>query len=216
MKFLASQLAYFLADRSVKRNIRSLLAFVSLLVSLMLLYSILFHYVALHEGQRHSWISGLYWTVVTMTTLGYGDIVFHSDLGRLFSTVVLLSGVLFLLVLLPFAFIQFFLAPWLEARSQMRAPRELPEGTRGHVLIAGYDPVAMSLIPRLEAYGYRYAVIESDVERALKLYDEGSVWSWERLTTWKRTGGCGPRTRRWCWPVGATSSTATSPSPCGN
>jgi voltage-gated potassium channel len=173
MKFLASQLAFFFADRSVKRNIRALMNFIVVLATMMLVYSVLFHYIAEYEGQHHSWLSGLYWTVVTMTTLGYGDIVFESDLGRMFAAVVLLSGVLFLLVLLPFAFIQFFYAPWIESRAQLRAPRRLPVGTRGHVLLTGYDPIAMSLIPRLEAYGHQYVVIESDVERALKLFDEG-------------------------------------------
>jgi voltage-gated potassium channel len=173
VKFIASQLAYFFADRSVKRNLRALMRFVAVLLSLMLLYSILFHYIAAAEGQYHSWLSGLYWTVVTMTTLGYGDIVFVSDLGRLFAVIVLLSGVLFLLVLLPFAFIQFFYAPWLEAQSQMRAPRELPVGTRGHVILTEYDAVSMSLIPRLASYGYSYVVLEPDIQRALELFDEG-------------------------------------------
>jgi voltage-gated potassium channel len=64
-----------------------------------------------------------------MSTLGFGDITFETDLGRLFSMFVLISGVLFLLVVLPFTFIQFFYAPWLESQSRMRAPRELPDDT---------------------------------------------------------------------------------------
>jgi voltage-gated potassium channel len=173
MKFLSSQLAFFFADRNVKRNVRALLRYLAGLLTAMAVYSVAFHFVALYEGQQHSWLTGVYWTVVTMTTLGYGDIIFHSDLGRMFSTVVLLSGVVGLLVVLPFAFIQFFYAPWIEARAKMRAPRSLPEGTRDHVLLTSYDPVAMSLIPRLEAYGHDYAVIEGDMERALKLFDQG-------------------------------------------
>ena len=61
-----------------------------------------------------------------MSTLGFGDIIFTSDVGRLFSIVVLLSGVVFLLVMLPFLFIRLFYAPWLEARVRTRAPREIP------------------------------------------------------------------------------------------
>lgn len=189
MKFLASQLAYFFADRRVRRNVKALGRFVLVLLAMMLVYSILFHYIAGAEGQRHSWVTGLYWTVVTMTTLGYGDIVFQSDLGRVFAVVVLLSGVLFLLVLLPFAFIQFFYAPWIESRAQMRAPRQLPVETRGHVILTGYDEVATSLIPRLVAYGYEYVVVESDVERALRLYDEGvrvAVGPIDDLETYRR------------------------------
>jgi hypothetical protein len=45
------------------------------------------------EGRYHSWITGLYWTLPVMTTLGFGDITFASDIGRLFSIIVLLSGI---------------------------------------------------------------------------------------------------------------------------
>ena len=46
----------------------------------------------------------------------------------------------YLLILLPFTFIQFFYAPWLEARDAARAPRELPDETEGHVLLTGSGP----------------------------------------------------------------------------
>ncbi len=84
-----------------------------------------------------------------MSTLGFGDITFSGDLGRLFSILVLLSGIIFLLVMLPFTFIQFFYAPWLEAQNKALAPRELPPGTRGHVIIIGPDSTALNLAQRL-------------------------------------------------------------------
>jgi lipoprotein signal peptidase len=70
-----------------------------------------------------------------MTTLGFGDITFTSDLGRAFSILVLLSGILLLLILLPFMFIRLFYAPWLEAQVRLKAPRELAENVSGHVII---------------------------------------------------------------------------------
>jgi len=79
------------------------------------LYAVLFHLIKLHvEHEQHSWITGLSWTRVVMTTLGFGDITLTSDTGRVFSILVLLSGVVFLLVMLPFLFIRLFYAPWLE------------------------------------------------------------------------------------------------------
>jgi len=39
-----------------------------------------------------------------MSTLGFGDITFSSDLGRIFSLIVLLTGIVYLLVMLPFTF----------------------------------------------------------------------------------------------------------------
>ena len=76
--------------------------------------------VAMAPGQR-----GVYWTLQTMSTLGYGDVTFSSDAGRLFSMIVLVTGLIFLFVLLPFTLIQLLYAPWLEARNASRTPREL-------------------------------------------------------------------------------------------
>jgi Trk K+ transport system NAD-binding subunit len=125
------------------------------------------------EGKDHSWITGFYWTLTVMSTLGFGDITFHSDLGRAFSIVVLLSGMIFLLTLLPFTFIKFFYAPWMEAEARKRAPRELPPETHGHVIITSYNPVTMALIERLKDHRIDYVLIVSDLKYALDLYDMG-------------------------------------------
>jgi len=105
------------------RNIKFLGFFSVALVLLTLLFTTLFHVIMESEKQDHSWASGLYWTLVTMSTLGFGDITFKSDIGRLFSVVVLLSGMIFLLVLLPFTFIEFFYSPFVKAQQEARAPR---------------------------------------------------------------------------------------------
>ena len=63
----------------------------------------------LFEEKEFSWITGFYWTLTVMSTLGFGDITFASDLGKAFTLTVLLSGIVFLLVMLPFTFIQFFM-----------------------------------------------------------------------------------------------------------
>jgi hypothetical protein len=57
-----------------------------------------------YEGRQFSWITGFYWTLTVMSTLGFGDITFASDLGFVFSMIVLLSGIVFLLIMLPFRF----------------------------------------------------------------------------------------------------------------
>jgi Trk K+ transport system NAD-binding subunit len=124
------------------------------------------------EGQEHSWITGFYWTMVVMSTLGFGDITFTSDIGRIFSVVVLLSGVILLLILLPFIFIKFFFAPWMEAQARSRAPRELPSDTRNHVIITNYDPVTSSLIEKLTSYKKDYVVVVEELQQALELYDK--------------------------------------------
>jgi len=175
MKFISSQLAYFFANRQTQTNIRKLLKFVSVLVGMFLLYGVLFHFVMAYEGQEEdfSWLTGFYWTLVTMTTLGFGDIVFITDLGRMFSMIVLFSGVLFLLVMLPFTFIEFFYAPWMKAMNQARAPKQLEEGISGHVIITHLDAVTDALIKKLRAYGFDYVLLEPDLQQALEYSDLG-------------------------------------------
>lgn len=173
MKFLGSQLAYFLSERRVRSNVGALVKYLAFVAAVMATFAVLFHVLMEFEGQQHSWITGLYWTVVTMTTLGFGDVVFQSDPGRIFSVVVLLSGVVLLLVALPFVFIQNFLAPWLEARVKFRAPRQVPAGTKGHVIITEYDTIAPGLTARLKLTGVPHFVIESNPEVAARLVQEG-------------------------------------------
>ena len=173
MKFLTSQLLYFFLDRTTQRNVRILVKFLLILTLLIIIYSFIFHWIMELEGREHSWPASIYWTLTVMTTLGFGDITFTSDLGRIFSVVVLLSGVVFLLVMLPFTFIQFFYAPWLEAQEKARTPRSLPPSTRGHVILTPFDAVAVPLIAKLRQYNYTYAVLVNEQQRALELFDQG-------------------------------------------
>ncbi|MFN2444936.1 MAG: TrkA family potassium uptake protein [Vicinamibacterales bacterium] len=176
MKFLPSQLAYLTTDREARANLRALVRYLGFLVALVTVYAVLFHVIKLEvEQERHSWVTGFYWTLVVMTTLGFGDITFTSDIGRVFSIVVLLSGVVFLLVMLPFLFIRLFYAPWLEARVRLRAPKEVPAGMRGHVIIAEYDAIAAGLVERCVAESIPYVVLEPDPSRAGQLIGEGVV-----------------------------------------
>ena len=173
MKFNPAIISYFFQRESTKRNVGQLLKFMLILALLVTVYSILFHFLMAAEGRDHSWVTGFYWTLTVMSTLGFGDITFQSDVGRAFSIVVLLSGMVFLLTLLPFTFIKFFYAPWMEAEARKRAPRELPPETQDHVIITSYDPVTMALIEKLKDRKREYVVIVDDFKRALDLYDMG-------------------------------------------
>lgn len=150
-----------------------LFKFFLFLFFIIALYSVLFHFLMLLEDRYYSWVTGVYWTLVTMSTLGFGDITFGSDIGKVFSVLVLLSGIVLLLVMLPFTFIQFFYAPWLEAQTKARAPRELPEGTRGHVILTSFDISIVQLVNRLHQYGYPYVILFEDIQEALRVYDQG-------------------------------------------
>jgi Trk K+ transport system NAD-binding subunit len=172
-KSMPANIVSVVRSRSGQRNLKALGRFFLVLAGMIVAYSVLFHVLMEREGQHHSWLTGLYWTLTVMSTLGFGDITFHTDVGRAFSILVLLSGMIFLLVLLPFTFIEFFYEPWMQSQAAARAPRQLPETTRGHVLLTHHDPVTQALIRRLLQYHYRYVLLVPEVEEALRLHDLG-------------------------------------------
>ncbi|MBC2600369.1 potassium channel family protein [Puniceicoccus vermicola] len=173
MKFLVSQFSYFLKDRQARRNLDALRTYLIFLVGIIILYSFLFHLVMVYEGQDHSWMTGLYWTLTVMSTLGFGDITFESDLGRFFSIVVLGSGVILLLIMLPFAFIRYFYAPWLEAQIRAAVPRALADSVSGHVIIARRDWITNGLIRKFALGNIPYCLLEEDPEEATRMREEG-------------------------------------------
>jgi voltage-gated potassium channel len=173
VKLYPAAITFFLQSPSRRRDLVALLRYLGVLTTLIGLYSVAFHYLMAREGQDHTWFTGVYWTLTVMSTLGYGDITFHTDLGRVFSTVVLLSGTIFMLVLLPFAFLRFFWSPWMEAQVAARRPRELDPSINDHVVLTQHDPVSTALIERLIQFHYSYVLIEPDMTEAIRLADEG-------------------------------------------
>ena len=79
MKSLIAVIAAFQEDRKSRANLKTLLRLLGLMAVLVLVYSVLFHVLMVHEGQKHSWLTGVYWTFTVMTTLGFGDITFQDS-----------------------------------------------------------------------------------------------------------------------------------------
>jgi len=173
MKFLPSQLLILLQNKAAQRNFFALARFFFFLLILITAYSFLFHIIMLYEGRQFTWITGFYWTLTVMSTLGFGDITFHTDLGLIFTMFVLLSGVIFFLIMLPFTFIQYFYAPWLEAQAKVKTPRTIPEDVSGHVIITNLDAVTKKLIKRLNDRHVYHVLIVDDLATAERYRDWG-------------------------------------------
>ncbi len=173
MKLIPEQITFFLHQRSVRRNLILLLRLCLLVIGLMCIFSVLFHVIMLQEGQHYSWFSGIYWTLTVMSTLGFGDITFTSDLGKIFTMIVLISGVFLIIIIFPFAFIQFLYQPWIKAQEKERTPRSIPATEKGHVIIVSTSPIALNLVDELTNYGARCVILCTDTARTLDLLDQG-------------------------------------------
>jgi hypothetical protein len=68
-----------------------------------------------------SWVDALYYTTVTLTTVGYGDFVPTKDISKLFTIAFLIAGVGYIL-----AFLNFLVTTTVERRQQAQSQGEEP------------------------------------------------------------------------------------------
>ncbi len=191
IKSLPTQLVALTLDHGNRRNMRVLKRFLIALVVMIGTYSVVFHLLMLREDQEHTLLTGLYWTLTVMSTTGFGDITFHSDLGRAFSILVLLSGMIFMLILLPFIFIQFFYEPWMKAQLERRTPRGVDACVKGHLIGTSADVVTRTLIRRIESLQVDHVLLIPTAEEAQPLIDRGfrvAVGNLDDPETWRRAG----------------------------
>ena len=163
------------SETSSRRNISQLMKLIIIVMVFVLISSSVFHLLMKTEGrsENYHWFDGFYWTMVTMSTLGYGEITFNEWPGKLFSIGVMLFGMLSMLVILPFAFIRFAYEPWIEAQNEARTPRKLGINMRDHVIVTNFDAVSRALIHKLKQYNIAYVLLVRDKNEALRLHDEG-------------------------------------------
>ncbi|MBR3880920.1 MAG: NAD-binding protein [Mailhella sp.] len=173
MKVIFSYLSMLLPERGMRRNASYFLRFVLALAVVVTVFSVMFHFIMQYEGREYSWVTGLYWTLTVMSTLGFGDITFRSDLGMLFSIVVLLTGIVSLLIVLPSTFLQFIYNPWLESQKKKEVQHSLPAGVKNHIIIVGVSPITRNLAQVLGRYGFYSVLLCANTQQALDLMDQG-------------------------------------------
>ena len=180
-----------LSNPSHLREVRPFFRFVVLTVSVLVLFTAAFHLLMAYEGRDHTWISAVYWVVTAMTTVGFGDITFSSDTGRLFSIVVMLVGVVVFQVLLTFIAVQHVFLPALKAGGRARVPERLDQDLAHHVLVCGGEPLIEAVITGLNRHGIRWAAVEDQVAAAVARHDLDQrvvLGALDDPQTWLRAG----------------------------
>ncbi len=95
------------------------------------------------QSQNVNIATAIYWVVVTMTTLGFGDVVFKTAIGYFFTIIVALTGIAVLwAVIMPLV-----ITPRLEHLVRA-APSSAPEKLMDHIIISGYNPIVEPLAER--------------------------------------------------------------------
>ncbi len=158
----SSNITLTLRTGQKRRNLRALIQYVIILVGVIVVFTAMFQATMIHEERSYSWLTGLYWTITVMTTVGFGDVTFASDLGKLYTVAVMISGLVMLFIMLPVAIIRYLYTP--------SAPYKVPTDATGHVLFCSYDGFIPRLAEQLEIQGIPYYVLEPDPDVAADLH----------------------------------------------
>lgn len=151
--------------------LKNFLAYLFVFLIVIIIHSFVFGYIYLTEtGDDVGLVTGIYWTVMTMTTVGYGDIVLTSSIGQLYSVFVAITGIgLIFGLLVPFVVI-----PWAEGRIKtFMLPTRPPENLKNHVIICGYNPLVEVLVQELIEHKHALVVLEDDESTVRRLQRKG-------------------------------------------
>ncbi len=114
--------------------------------------------IGFHFIEDFSWATSTYFTIVTITTVGYGDIAPQTDAGRLFSIPVIILGVYSGISTLTYLFGSVLEYRVRRAISGIGKPREF----KNHVIVAGTGSLADIVLRELDLNKIPYAWISRE------------------------------------------------------
>lgn len=131
-------------------------------VFLFVIYILIFEFLMIFENQpkNANLITAIYWTTTTVATVGYGDVVFTSMEGRLFTIIVQVLGI----ILISDFLVTYVVTPWMDRFIKFRLPRKVPSSMKDHIIICGYNQLVETLIDELTEQDILFVVVEDEDE----------------------------------------------------
>jgi voltage-gated potassium channel len=111
------------------------------------------------EYPNYSWLDALYMTVITLTTVGYGEVHTLSDAGRWFTMVLLLVGV-FTLFFAATEIVRLVVGGELRLTLGRRAMERNLAGLSQHLIVCGYGRVGKLVCREFSRQKLRFVIID--------------------------------------------------------
>jgi voltage-gated potassium channel len=147
--------------------VKNLLTYALVFSTTVAIHSAVFTHVYFFEnGVNTSMVTAFYWTIMTMTTVGYGDVVLTSPLGQLYSVFVAITGIILIFGLM----FPVVVTPWIEKRLRgLQLPTKPPENLKEHIIICGYNQIVEVLLQELSEHNQPFVVLDDDAEKIAML-----------------------------------------------
>jgi voltage-gated potassium channel len=119
-----------------------------------------------------SFIDALYMTVITLSTVGYGEVHHLSTAGRIFSIVLIISGVGAMLYTLT-TIVQYILEGGFGDILGRRRMKEKIASLKRHVILCGYGKVGHEVARVFESEGTPFIIVEMDQATVSRAVENG-------------------------------------------
>ena len=163
----------------MRKRIFISLLFFSLSVVILAQIFVILKYL---EGEIYTFFDGIYWVITTVTTVGFGDIVFNSTIGRIYTIFVMLYGIAFIFGF----FFPYVVIPFAEKRLLFKLPEE--SSLKDHVIICGINRISKIVYSDLKKNKRNCLLMDDDEDKVREALEEGltAVLSDYSLESFKR------------------------------
>jgi len=121
-----------------------------------------------------SWQDAAYMTVITLTTVGYGEVHPLDSRGRLFTIALILMGVVSIGYIVN-RFTEAAIQGYFQEGIKIRRQRRLMESLSAHYIICGFSRTGRQIAKEFWAESVDFVVIDSDIESVQIAQMEGYI-----------------------------------------
>jgi len=121
--------------------------------------------------EGYSVADGFYMTIITITTVGYGEIQPLSTSGRMFTSLLILFGFASI-AFVGRTFAESFFSRIMSSNSEKKKMLKEISQLKSHYIICGFGRVGNAVADKLQAYGTEFVIIESDSENCQQLTED--------------------------------------------
>lgn len=124
--------------------------------------------------ERIGFWESLYMTVITISTVGYREVVLPSRAGAIFTMLIIISGLAVVVYVTTSAVELLLEGRILDMMGRRRVLRELQD-ISGHYIICGYGRVGKQIATECQGRGTSVVIIEKDPAEAEKCINDGFI-----------------------------------------
>lgn len=128
--------------------------------------------VGYHLIERFSWLDSLYLTVITLATVGYGDVAPLTPQGRFFTILLIFAGLLSVAYIVN-RFTEALVQGYFQQNLRERRQRNVFEKLNQHYIICGYGRMGRQVAREFDAEGLAFVILDSEPEAIAEAQESG-------------------------------------------